>query len=361
MKRKYSKNSLMALCTLCIYFIISPQIEANEDKKLYQIQKENKSNRVGYTNIDNDNKVYDLCLDREAIKFGMDGGDLAKSRESLGIECGKKDGQNRFGIKSMAQGKMLFSKEKDASERAVEIYIEGVDESFDVGFTVIGKIPESEIFGIDDSVSIVLGSINTDDATHKAIGVNTSDSVINNVKVRSRINYQYPLSIQPGEYFPFEYKGDITDIKIDYKKAKKADRARFIRFTGTPGFWDGEIEDYPFMSILANKENLFSDAPWIYTSSLAMIPNHKLKKNGKTQSGKSINNLKILVSHFDEKGRVLDVQHVQPYIVFNNDDDAVEVRRSTGVLSFGEELTFGVVAPANSHSIAIWAGSKAGS
>jgi hypothetical protein len=169
------------------------------------------------------------------------------------------------------------------------------------------------------------------------------------------------LSIQPGEYFPFEYKGDITDIKIDYKKAKKADRARFIRFTGTPGFWDGEIEDYPFMSILANKENLFSDAPWIYTSSLAMIPNHKLKKNGKTQSGKSINNLKILVSHFDEKGRVLDVQHVQPYIVFNNDDDAVEVRRSTGVLSFGEELTFGVVAPANSHSIAIWAGSKAGS
>jgi len=309
--------------------------------------------------------VFDLCDDQDAIDFGMDGGSLEKSRLSLGIDCKKESGNNRY-AKKTGNRKSFFNSHSEATtviniqeDNTNEDLIEdAADDSIEVGFQLIGVLPNSELSIINESISVVRSSIYTTEKGTNALAINTSDSPISNIRVHSEIKYHHPLTAQPGEYFPIIFQGDVSNISIKYRANTKVDTSRFIRITGMPGFWDEKIEDYPFIEILNRKENLASTTPWIYTSGLSIIPDRKLMKNGQSKSNATVNNLVVLASHFDEKGRLLDIQTIYPFSIYNNDDDEIIIERNNGVIRKGEELTIAIVAPVNSSSVAIWSGSK---
>lgn len=367
---QYTFRSISTLLFISVFSFAYTSATANQST--FDSTNTNlKGKRVGYQIAKGNGSrekadVLDLCDDQDAIDFGMDGGDLEQSRISLGIDCKKVSGNNRYATKS-GNTKSLFNSHSEAStiiniqeENTDEDLVEGyaADDSIEVGFQLIGVLPNSDLRFVNDSVSVVESSTYKTEEGTNALAINTSEVPISNIKVHSEINYQHPLTAQPGEYFPIIFQGDISNISIKYRANTKVDTSRFIRITGMPGFWDGKIEDYPFMEVLNRKEYLASTTPWIYTSGLSIIPDSKLRKNGQSKSSATVKNLVVLASHFDANGRLLDIQSIYPFSIYNNDDDEIIMERNNGVIRKGEELTIGIVAPVNSTSVAIWSGSK---
>lgn len=367
---KYISHSISTLLLISVTSFLYTSATANQST-FDATNSSLKGKRVGYQIANGKGSkgrgdVLDLCDDQDAIDFGMDGGDLEKSRLGLGIDCEKLSGNNRYAMKS-GNSKSFFNSHSEAST-VVKIQEDNTDEdsidddaaddSIEVGFQLIGVLPNSDMYIINDSISVVRSSIYRTEKGTNALAINTSDLSISNIKVHSEIKYHHPLAAQPGEYFPIIFQGDISNISIKYKTNTRVDNSRFIRITGMPGFWDGKIEDYPFMEVLNRKEYLASTTPWIYTSGLSIIPDSNLRKNGRSKSNAVVNNFVVLASHFDEKGRLLDIQNVYPFSIYNNDDDEIIIERNNGVIRKGEELTIGIVAPVNSSSMAIWSGSK---